>query len=94
MEEIGISDLSNQQLEKLCEIAEKAARDYVTSKVSIRRISQLDISVNTEDRNPVTVNVEVELVLSPLMKDYDVDKLAADAIEKAFSAISTYLREL
>lgn len=93
LEEIGISELTVEQLEKLCEIGEQAARDYIVSKVSARRISTLDITVDTEGSKPVTVNVEVEVILSPLMKDFGVEKLTKEAIEKAFAAINEYLRE-
>lgn len=94
LEEIGISELTTDQLEKLCEIGEKAAREHVLSKVPSRRISTLDITVDTEGVKPVTVNVEVELTLSPLMKNFDVEKLVKEASEKAFAAIKAYLSEL
>lgn len=94
LEEIGISELTEDQLEKLCEIGEKAARDYVLSKVPSRRISSLDITVDTEGVKPVSVNVEVEVTLSPLMKNFDVEKLTKEATEKAFAAIKAYLSEL
>lgn len=94
LEEIGISELTVEELEKLCEIGEKAARNHILSKVSARRISTLDISVDTEGSKPVTVNVEVELTLSPLMKNFDVEKLTKEAMEKAFAAIKEYLRDL
>lgn len=93
MEEIGISDLAVEQLEKLCEIAEKAARNYVLSKVPMRRVSTLDITIDTAGKKPLVVNVEVEITLSPLMKGFDVEKLSKEATEKAFSAITEYLRE-
>jgi hypothetical protein len=94
LEEIGISELTTEQLEKLCEIAEKAARDHILSKVPRRRISTLDITVDTEGAKPVVVNVEVEVTLSPIMKNFDVDKLVKEATEKAFAAIKAYLSEL
>ncbi len=94
LEEIGIAELTVEQLEKLCEKGEQAARTYVLSKVQERRISALDITVDTEGSKPVTVNVEVEITLSPLMKNFDTDKLAKEATEKAFQAIDEYLREL
>jgi len=94
LEEIGIAELTVEQREKLCEIAEKAARDHILSKVSEKKVSNLDITVDTEGNKPVTVNVEVELTLSPLMKSYDPDKLTKEAVEKAFAAINQYLREL
>lgn len=94
LEEIGIPKLTPKQLEKLCEIGEKTAREYVLSKVSSRKISELSISVDTEGTKPVTVNIDVEINLSPLMKDYNVEKLAKEATEKAFASIKDYLSEL
>jgi len=94
LEEIGISELSAEQLEKLCETGEQAARRYILLRVPERRISSLDITVDTEGSKPVTVNVEVAIALSPLMKGFDADKLAKEATEKAFQAINQYLREL
>lgn len=94
LEEIGIPELTSKQLEKLCEIGEKVARDYVLSKVSSRKISELNITVDTEGKKPITVNVDVEITLSPLMKNFDVEKLTREASEKAFVSIKEYLREL
>jgi hypothetical protein len=94
LEEIGIPKLTSEQLEKLCEIGEKAARSYVYSKVSPRQVSALDIVIDTEGAKPVTVSVDVELALSPLTKDYDAEKLAKEATSKAFQAIKEFLSEL
>lgn len=94
MEEIGISELTSEQVETLCAVAEKAARDYVLSKVPSRKVADLNITVDTEGLKPVTVNVEVEIILSPLMKNYDVKKLANEATKQAFKAVEAYLREL
>jgi len=78
----------------LCGVAEKAARNYVLSKVPLGRISVLNVTVDAEGTKPVTVNVEVEVTLSPLMKDYDVEELADEATEKAFESVEAFLREL
>ena len=93
MEEISICELTVEQLEKLCEIGEKAARDYVLSRVPVRRVSTLDVTIETVGNKPFIVNVEVEITLSPLMKGFDAEKLTKEATEKAFSAITEYLRE-
>jgi hypothetical protein len=93
LEEIGIPQLTPEQMENLCEIGEKAARDYIHSKVSPRQITALDIAIDTEGVKPVTVSVDVELTLSPLMKDYDAEKLVEEATSKAFQAIKEYLSE-
>jgi len=75
-------------------VAEKAARDCVLSRVSSNRVSVLNVIVDAEGTRPVTVNVEVEVTLSPLMKDYDAEKLAEEATEKAFASVEAFLREL
>jgi hypothetical protein len=94
LKEIGISELSLEEVETLCAVAEKAARKYVLSKVPSRRVSALNITVDTEGLRPVTVNVEVEITLSPLMKGYNVKQLADEATKRAFEAVEAYLREL
>jgi phosphoribosyl-dephospho-CoA transferase len=92
--ENGIPELTLEQVEELCERAEQAARTYVLSKVSTGRIATLDVSVDAEGTKPVTVDVEVTVVLSPLMKDFDVEALTKEATKRAFAIIEEYLREL
>jgi len=94
LEEIGIPELTFKQVEELCEIGEKAARNYISTKISKHRVSSLDITIDVEGTKPITVNVEIEIVLSPLMKDYNVKGLIDEAKEKAFSAIEEYLRDI
>lgn len=94
MEEIGLPELTSKQMEELCEIGEKVARDYIHSKISARKISELDITIDTEGVKPVTVNVDIEIVLSPLMRDYDAQTLVDEAKQKAFTAIEEYLRNI
>ncbi|MDI6691392.1 MAG: DUF3194 domain-containing protein [Candidatus Bathyarchaeota archaeon] len=94
MEDLGIPELTSEEIEELCVVAEKAAREYVTSKVPSKRIETLNISVKVEDTKPVTVTIDVDVVLSPLMKDFDVKGLAEEAIKEAFASIDKYLRAL
>ena len=94
MAETGIPELTLEQVEELCERAEQAARAYVLSKVSTGRIATLDVSVDAEGTKPVTVNVDVTVVLSPLMTDFDVEELTKEATKRAFAIIEEYLREL
>ncbi len=94
MEEIGIPSLTPEQVEEMCEIAEEAARKYVLSQIPIHRVSDLNLTIDIQGLKPLTVNVDLEITLSPLMKDYPVEKLAAEAKEKAFSALENHLRKL
>ena len=94
MEEIGIPRLTPEQVEELCEIAEKAARKYVLSKTPMRQISVLDITVDIEGTKPVTANVDIGLDLLPEKKGYNVKKLTDEATQQAFASIEKYLREI
>jgi hypothetical protein len=92
--ELGIPELTNDQIEEVCATAENAARKHVLSQVSQKLVEKLDISVEAEGAKPVTLIVEVDLALSPEAKDFDQKKLADEAVRKAFEAIETYLRKL
>ena len=93
-EKSGIPKLTTEQVEKLCEVAEEAARRHILSKVPMRRISDFDITVEVEGLKPLNVTVDVNLELSPLMRNYDAEKLVEEAVRKAFNAVDNYLREL
>ncbi|MEM3699362.1 MAG: DUF3194 domain-containing protein [Candidatus Bathyarchaeia archaeon] len=94
MEDLGIPELTSEQIEELCTVAENAAREYVTSKVSLKRIETLNISVEVEGTKPVTVTIDIDVVLSPLMKNFDVKGLAEEAVKEAFASVDKYLRAL
>lgn len=94
MEELGIPELASEQIEKLCLTAEKTAREYVLSKVPPKKMEGLNISVETEGAKPVRLNVEVDVSLSPLMKNFDVQKLVDEAVKEAFVSAEKFLREL
>lgn len=94
MEELGIPELSSEQIENLCSIVEKTAREYILAKVSSKRIETLNVSVETEGAKPMKLTVDVDISLSPLMKNFNVQKLADEAVIKAFNSAESYLREL
>ena len=94
MEELGLPELTTEQIEELCSITEEDAREYVLSKVPSKRIETLNISVEVEGTKPVTLTVEIDIALSPLMKDFDVQKLVDEAVNEAFTSAKKYLREL
>ncbi|MEM3536610.1 MAG: DUF3194 domain-containing protein [Candidatus Bathyarchaeia archaeon] len=94
MEELGIPELTSEQIEELCAVAEEAARKYVLSKVTSKRVETLNISVEAEGSKPVNLTVDIDITLSPLMKNFDVQKLVDEAVKEAFAAAEKYLREL
>ena len=94
MEALGIPELTSEQIEELCLIAEKAAREYILSKVPSKKIETLDISAEAEGARPVALKVDVALTLSPSMRDFDVQKLADEAVREAFISAEKHLREI
>jgi len=94
VEELRIPELTSEQLEELCLIAEEAVREHVLSKVPSKRIETLNISVEAEGTKPVTLTVDTGIVLSSLTKDFDVQNLIDEAVKEAFTSAEKYLREL
>lgn len=94
MDELGFPDLTTEQIEVLCSTAENAARNFVLSKMSAKMVEKLNISVEVEGTKPVNLTVEIELELSPKMKEFDVEKLVKDAVKEAHKASENYLRKL
>jgi hypothetical protein len=94
VEELSIPELTSEQIEELCSITEETARRSVLSKVSQKRIETLNISVEAEGTKPVTLAIDMNVALSPMLKDFDVKTLVDEAVKVAFEAAEKYLREL
>jgi hypothetical protein len=94
VEELGIPDLTTEQIEMLCSTAENAARKLILSEVPAKMVEKLDISVEAIGTKPVNITVEIDLALSPKMKDFDADKLVNEAVKEAHEASENYLRKL
>ena len=94
MEELGIPDLTTEQIETLCSTAEDAARKHVLSKVPSKMVETLNVSVEADGTKPVNLTVEIDLVLSSKMKNFDADALAKEAVKEALNASEKYLRKL
>ncbi|MEM3193768.1 MAG: DUF3194 domain-containing protein [Candidatus Bathyarchaeia archaeon] len=89
-----ISTLPYEELEKICDIAEEAARKYVMSRVPREYISDLSISVDLEGSETLNIDIEVELSLSPFYKGASAEELANGSVKAAFDAIEEYLRKI
>lgn len=94
MVDLGIPELTTEQIETLCSMAEGAARKLVLSKVSAKMVDRLDIAVEASGSKPVNVNVEINLVLSGQAKDVDAQKLVKEAIREAYKSIENHLRKI
>jgi DNA-binding protein YbaB len=94
LDELGIPELSTEQIETLCATAEEEARKWVLSKVSSKMVDCLDISVEAEGSKPLKVSVEIDLQLTPEAKGVDVQALIKEATGAAHKAVEKYLRKL
>jgi hypothetical protein len=94
VEELGLPELTTEQIESLCSTAEDAARKHVLSKVPTKMVESLNISVEADGAKPVNLTVEIDMALSPQMKDFDSEKLANEAGKEALKASENYLRKL
>lgn len=94
MVELGIPELTTEQIELLCSTAEDAARKYVLSKVSHKDIDRLDISVEADGSKPVNVTVEINLILASRTKDVAADALVKEAVNQAHKATENFLRKI
>ena len=94
MVELGIPELTTEQIETLCSMAENAAKKYVLSKVPSKMVDKLDISVEAEGSKPVNVTVEIDLSLTLQAKDIDAQALVKEAIKEAHKASENYLRKI
>jgi hypothetical protein len=94
VEELGIPDLTTEQIETLCSTAEGAARKHVRSKVPSKMVETLNISVEADGTKPVKLTVEMDLALSSKMKNFDAATLAKEAVKEALKASENYLRQL
>jgi post-segregation antitoxin (ccd killing protein) len=92
--ELGIPELTTEQIETLCSTAEEAARKYVLSKVSNKDVDNLDISVEAKGSKPVNVTVEIKLLLSAKTKNIDADALVKEAVNQAHKTIEKFLRKI
>ena len=92
--ELGFPELTTEQIELLCQTAEDAARKHVLSKVSLKDIDILDISVEADGSKPVNVTVEINLILASKTKDADASALVKEAVNQAHMAAENFLRKI
>jgi len=83
---------TTEEIEQICLAAEEAARKHLLSKVSLKRVSDLDVMVEAVGDKPLVVYVDVAIELSS--GNQDLDPLVDEATDRAFSAAEAKAREL
>jgi hypothetical protein len=91
---VGMPKLTEEQIEELCVTAEEAARSYIYSKISPKRIEKLDIIAETEGSKPRTLTLEIELIPSPPVQKINAQRIVDEAIRESFNSAEKYLRKV
>lgn len=92
--DLGIPDLTSEQIEKLCMIAEEAARKYVLSKVSKKSIEKLDICTKAVGTKPLRLEINIDMDASRGIENSNAQRLVNEAVKEGFRSAEKYLREL
>lgn len=94
LEIIGLPELTSEQKENLCILAEKAARDYIKSKIPLNKIQTLDIDVEIEGQKSITVTIDIQLELTSDVKNCNAEQLVNEATKKAQETADKHLRQI
>ena len=94
VEEIGLPELTAEQIEALCLTAENAARKHILANVSSKLVEKLNVSVEASGTKPLNLTVEIDLALSPQLKGMALDKIVSEAAKEALKVSENHLRKL
>jgi hypothetical protein len=83
---------TEEEVEQMCLAAQDAARGHLLSKVSIKRIADIDVTVEALGDKPLTLSVDVAVELES--GDEDMDPLVDEATDLAFQAAEKKAMEL
>ena len=81
-----------EEVEQICEAAQEAARKHLLSKISVKQISDLDVTIEAVGDKPLVVSIDVAIELES--GDLDLEPLVDEATNLAFSAADAKAREL
>jgi hypothetical protein len=93
-EELLLSELSSDELQSVSETAELTVREVIFSKVSRKLVDDLAVVVDIDVHNHASIDIEVELRLSPLLHETDVDALIDEAISLGFRSAEKKAKEI
>jgi len=83
---------TEEEIEEMCLAAQDAARGHLLSKVSIKRMDDIDVTVEAVGDKPLTLSVDVAVELDS--GNEDMDSLVDEATDLAFQAAEKTAREL
>ncbi|MHA1298783.1 MAG: DUF3194 domain-containing protein [Candidatus Helarchaeota archaeon] len=91
--EIGLPTLNEEQLERLCEVADNEIKKFIFSKVAKSKVTVLENSIEINHENDICkIDIELNLEIQSL-DNSEVEKLANETIQKAFESIENELKK-
>lgn len=93
VEELGVPEPANEQIENLCAIADETARRCLCPNVSEIRMETFTTATEAEGSNTERLEVESSIGLSSLITSFDTQKLVDDAVKEVFKSAEEYLRQ-
>jgi hypothetical protein len=84
--------LTDEEMESICAAAEEAARKFILSKISLKKLEDLDLSIEAVGDKPLSVTVEVAVETD--LGDAELKTIIDDATDAAFAAAEAKVREL
>jgi len=83
---------TREEVEQICVAAEEAARHELLTKIPLKRVGDLDVTVEGLGDKPLILNVDVGIEL--LIGSENLEALVDKATEAAFAAAEAKVREL
>jgi len=83
---------TDEEIEQVCLAAQEAARNHLLSKVPLKRVSDIDVTVEAIGDKPLTLFVDVAVELESGSED--MEPLVEEATDIAFEAAERKARDL
>ena len=83
---------NDEEIQEMCVAAQEAARNHLLSKISLKRITDIDVTIEAIGDKPLSLSVDVALELET--GNEDMDPVVDEATDIAFLAAEKKAREL
>jgi hypothetical protein len=93
-EEPAISELDLNELQSVCEATDLEIRRFIFSKVAGKLVEDLNVTVGVNGFPPSSIDIEVEIQISPILKSVDADRLIEDAVDYGFRSAEEKAKEI
>jgi len=84
--------LTDDEIETICTAAEEAARRFILSKLSLKKVEDLSLAVEAVGDKPLSLSVEIAVETE--LEDPNLGATIDKATDAAFAAAEAKVREL